>query len=79
MAWQGCASIVNVEGTVTGSTAAVTVGVLLEMVITVATGVLAGGWRVGHGWAKSVLPSVEMRKSVCSKGHFVATETHGCW
>ena len=41
---QGCASIVNVEGTVTGSI------VSLEMVITVATGVswlVAGGLVVG--------------------------------
>ena len=35
VALQGCASIVHVEGTVAGSTAAVTVRVSLEMVIAV--------------------------------------------
>ena len=40
VALQGCASIVHVEGAVTGSTAAVTVRVSLEMVIAVCTGSL---------------------------------------
>ena len=43
VALQGCASIVHVGGTVTGSTAAVTVSLSAEIVITVPTGVLACG------------------------------------
>ena len=43
---QTCASIVHVEGAVTGSTAAVTERVSLEMIITVGTG---GSWLVAGG------------------------------
>ena len=65
---QGCASIVHVEGQVTGSTAAVTMSVSLEMVIIVATGCLGlwlvAGARVGQ-------------ECDCSRGRFVAMETAG--
>ena len=47
VALQGCSSFVHVQGTVTGSTAAVTVRVSLEMVITVAAGCL-GLWLVAQ-------------------------------
>ena len=46
---QGCASIVHVEGTVTGSAAAVTARVSFEVVIAVATGCL-GMWLVAGSW-----------------------------
>ena len=47
VALQGCAGIVHVEGTVTGSTVAVVVEVSAEMVITVAMGCI-GLWLVAR-------------------------------